>query len=156
MKVYRLVHAIEVERNLPFKPAPNLANRWNNEYSVAYTSDSLALAALEVLGGWGQYDSLDGYHIFAYTLGETDVETALVTNPGLDIHSKPNTKRFGDEWARSIRSLALRVPSVRIQIGFNYLINPHHAEFDGSKVERLGAFHWDNAIAELVSRAKNK
>ena len=150
MKAYRLVHERALERNEPFSPAPNLANRWNNDYPVAYTSDSLALAALEILGGWGQYDSLDGYQIFTYDLSKAEIEDALHTDPQLNIDSKPATKRFGDEWARSARSLSLRVPSVRLPFSWNYLINPHHSSFSEQKVEHLGPLQWDGAIAGLL------
>jgi RES domain-containing protein len=44
----------------------------------------------------------------------------------------PATQEIGDKWVDKKRSLILRVPSsaVPMGLGWNYLINPQHADFD--------------------------
>lgn len=154
MKTYRLVHEIELGRNHPFKPQPNRANRWNDAHPVTYTSECLALAALEILGGWSAYESISGYRIFTYTLSQAEVEDALQTYPDLDIHSREATKRFGDDWARTRRSHALLVPSLRLPLSLNYLINPLHGDFDEARIEEIEPLLWDRRIAELIRSTK--
>src|SRR5699024_3491448 len=149
-KGYRLGHECELERSEPCSPAPNLAYRWNNHCPVPCTSDCLALAPLEILGGWVRCNSLDGCPRFPYDLSQAEISDARRTNPQLYIHSKPATKRFGDEWARTARSLSLGVPSVRLPFSWNYLINPHHSSFSEQKIEHLGRLHWHGAIGGLL------
>lgn len=154
MKAYRLVHAFELAKNPPFRPNPNRLGRWAHDYPVAYASEHLALAALETLGYWAAYANLNWYSIFTYDLDESDIESAIDTNPKLDLHDKVATQRFGDEWLREERSLALAVPSIRLPYSKNILINPNHPRFDESKIEDLGELQWDEPISHLIENAQ--
>lgn len=154
MKAYRLVHAFELAKNPPFKPSPNRLGRWTHDYAAAYASEHLALAALEILCQWSAFADLNWYSILAFNLEEGDVETALDTDPRLDIRDKVATQRFGDEWIRTGRSLALRVPSVRLPYSNNFLINPDHRSFNETNIEQLGELHWDEPIGRLIAAAK--
>ena len=40
------------------------------------------------------------------------------------------SQSIGDRWLESARSAVLRVPSVVVPAESNYLLNPHHADFD--------------------------
>ncbi len=154
MKAYRLVHAFELAKNPPFKPNPNRFGRWAHDYPVAYASEHLALAALETLGYWAIHADLNWYSIFAYSLEKGDSESALETDPQLNIKDKIATQRFGDEWIRKQRTLALAVPSVRLPYSINILINANHPDFNPAKIEHLGELHWDEPISRLIETAK--
>jgi hypothetical protein len=41
----------------------------------------------------------------------------------------PTVQRAGDDWARSARQLALRVPTAVVRDEWNVLVNPLHARF---------------------------
>lgn len=48
------------------------------------------------------------------------------------------------------RSLALRMPSLRLPFSFNFLINPDHPEFSDSRIEALGPLVLDERIQALL------
>lgn len=154
MKAYRLVHAFELAKNPPFRPAPNRLGRWAHDYPVAYASEHLALAALETLGYWAVHTDLNWYSIFAYNLDENDIERLSEANQELNLKDKAATQRFGDEWIRTKRTLALMVPSARLPYSKNILINPNHPKFDEDAVEHLGELQWDEPISLLIKSAK--
>lgn len=155
MRVYRLVHDLALSKYPPFRPAFT-NNRWNTDRTVvAYASDSLALAAWEILTYWAFYDSLDGYRIFTYDLRPDDIE-ASVDKTQLNIRDRQSTQRFGDNWVLEQRSLALRVPSLRLPASFNYLINPQHPEFSDDSIEMLGPLVLDERIKALPDSATTK
>lgn len=154
MKVYRLVHDLALNRHPPFRPAL-INNRWNTDRTmVAYASDSLALAAWEILTYWSYYDSLEGYRVFTFELKAAESEVS--TDPAkLDIGDRKVTQRYGDTWALQQRSLALRVPSLRLPFSFNFLINPNHPAFSNSRIEALGPLVLDERIKALLASAKS-
>lgn len=154
MTIYRLVHDLYLRANPPFKPAPT-TNRWNTDRAaIAYASESLALAALEMLTYWGRYATLRGYQIYTYDLDEGQVEDQRRTHPDLDLRDRAATQRFGDTWATERRSLALRVPSVVLPHSDNYLVNPQHPSFDDSRVQHRGPFEFDARIQDLIDIAQ--
>jgi len=156
LKAYRLVHAFELAKNPPFKPSPNRLGRWAHDYPVAYASEHLALAAMETLGYWAVYANLNWYSIFAYDLEASDIETALDTDPDLDLQNKAVTQRFGDEWTRTERTLGLLVPSARLPYSKNILINPKHPSFNENRIENLGPLEWDAPIAQLIEATRTQ
>lgn len=54
-----------------------------------------------------------------------------------------STQRFGSAWARSRRSVALRVPSAVVPGEFNYLLNPEHPDFARLRVSAAEPFSFD-------------
>lgn len=125
--------------------------RWNLPGTrVVYCSESRALAALEALV---HVEDLED-------LGAVDLQATAILIPGAGIerplryppswrtypHSLA-TQRFGSAWARSRRSVALRMPSAVVPGEFNFLINPAHPDFTKLKFAPPEAFKFDPRLA---------
>jgi len=98
--------------------------RWNDfGVPMVYTSASPSLAILET----AVHTGLAAFGVRA--LLEIDVPDGLPTEDaaeGIDISNEDETQRLGGAWARSGRSLALRVPSRVVPVELNVLLNPRH------------------------------
>lgn len=121
---------------------------------MAYASDSVALAAMEVLTYWGRYATLVGYRLYGYILNEDEILDQETDQPGINPLDTSQTRAYGDQWVQQQRSVALRVPSVVLPASYNYLIQPNHPDFDEKRVVEHGEFTFDHRILELVARAK--
>jgi RES domain-containing protein len=124
--------------------------RWNSPGTpVAYASDSIALAALEVLAHLQSTAVLQSYSLATIRFPEELVET-------LDAGSLPKAwRRFptpaenqaiGYRWVAEGRSLELRVPSAIIPSAANFLINPMHPAFKRVIIERPERFAFDSRL----------
>ena len=121
--------------------------RWNSPGTrVAYASDSIALAALEVLAHLQSSAVLQSYSLATLRFPKSQIEV-------LDVGSLPKEwRRFpsplwnqatGDAWVAEGRSLVLRVPSALIPSASNFLINPEHPGFAQVVIERPQRFTFD-------------
>lgn len=148
---YRLAHTDSLMS--AFKPRGAPA-RWNSDGVVmVYTSAHLALAALEILNYWEEYSSLNGYFAYASHFDESLVQTATLERE--DALDKSKARAYGDHWIASRSSVVLRVPSVTIQTGMNYLLNSNHPDFyQAVKLEALGSFSFDARVTALLTQAK--
>jgi len=122
--------------------------RWNHKgVAVVYLSDTLSLAVLEQFIHLGR----EGLHIpFVYfTIEMPDhVSVSIIELDSLpkDWRQEPppnSTKDLGTKWAKSKSSALLRVPAVIIPIGFNYLVNITHPEFNALKISDPKPFTFD-------------
>jgi len=106
--------------------------RWNMlDVPMVYTCGTASLAVLEVRVHTGP----EGEGI-PYVLCRIKIPKNLIT--AVDSRSLPSdwrqnpppssTQILGAEWARSRKSVVLRVPSVIVPEDFNYLINPLHED----------------------------
>jgi len=143
-RICRRRHAAEAATG---EGARLFGGRWNSRgVRVVYASTSLALAAMET------FVNLEP------NLQPTDlvsIEGAIpdsVTIQTLDLKVLPSNwyqprrqslRRFGDEWARGGRSVALIVPSAAVRGESNLLLNPAHPQFDQIRFEKPIPFHFD-------------
>ena len=109
--------------------------RWGSAgVPVAYAAGSYSLALLETLVRMNKRRRLSTYYAVPATFDDELVEgleeEALPEN--WKAYPEPEeTRRLGDDWVASGRSLALSVPSVVVPRERNYLLNPRHPDFGG-------------------------
>jgi len=121
--------------------------RWNSVgVRVVNGSSSSALAVLEVLVHLENPAPLPAYSMVIGSVPDDSIEEydvrALPANWSTS-PVPPETQAIGDEWVRSGRSLALRVPSAVVPHATNLLINPEHPDFGRVSVESTDPFTFD-------------
>jgi len=141
VKPYRVADAFAGEGGRLF------GGRWNAVGTpMAYTAESKALAALEIL-----VHVDDDYMMDEYLCIPVRFDARLARN--LDLQSLPgnwretppacSTQRMGDAWVAENLSVVLKVPSVLIPGESNYLINPRHRNFSKLKIGAPEPFEFD-------------
>jgi RES domain-containing protein len=121
--------------------------RWNSPGTrVAYASDSIALAALEVLAHLQSTAVLEAYSLATIRFPEDRVE--VLEKASLPVRwrqfpTPPENQAIGDRWVAEGRSLILRVPSAIIPSASNVLINPSHPDFSKVVIGRPERFAFD-------------
>jgi RES domain-containing protein len=107
--------------------------RWNSRgVRVVYASTSLALAAVETFVNLEpnlrppDLVSIEGNIPEGVEVARLDPE---VLPPGWNASREESLRRFGDEWARERKAVALQVPSAAIAGEWNVLLNPTHPNF---------------------------
>lgn len=113
---------------------------------VIYTSESAALAALEVLVHLGRSRSLPEYVMSSCTFSESvvsEIDAARLPRDWRTFPAPQGLSILGDDWVRSGTSAVLRVPSAVIEVEHNYLLNPEHPDFRHIKISRGTRFELD-------------
>lgn len=116
--------------------AAAVGGRWNSVgRPVIYLSDSLALAQLEKRVHTPLRPPR-GMVAVEVTLPAAVLAAAATLSPpeGWDAENvdwsvgSTDSQRAGDDWLTGGETLLLRVPSVVVPVGWNYLLNPAHAD----------------------------
>jgi RES domain-containing protein len=121
--------------------------RWNSRgVRLVYASTSLALAAVEYFVNLEpslrpkDLVSIKGEIPEALEIGRLDPK-ALPAN--WHETRDESLRRYGDEWVRGARTVALLVPSAAIRGEWNALLNPAHADFSRVKFHAPEPFEFD-------------
>jgi RES domain-containing protein len=121
--------------------------RWNSAgIRIAYASDSMALAALEVLAHLQSTTVLQSYSLATIRFPESLIEVlepATLPKGWRRYPSPLENQAIGDRWIAEGKSLVLRVPSAIIPSAANFLVNPLHPEFGSAIIERPERFAFD-------------
>jgi RES domain-containing protein len=92
-----------------------------------YTSGSKALALLEILVHLDPIDAPPRWVAFRFDIAAEQIEKPEL--PSGWATQAGRTRRVGDAWLSSRRTLALAVPSVIVPEELNCLLNPLHPDF---------------------------
>ena len=121
--------------------------RWSpTGIPIAYSSESRALAVVEVLANAEERDRLFARE---WVLASAEVPPELIDKPARfpqnwrEYPHGRETQLLGAEWAKARRSVVLRVPSAVVPGEFNYLLNPAHPQFAKVKVGKPQPFSFD-------------
>jgi len=149
MIVYRIEREKYLEDALSGIGASIAGGRWNNERTaLVYTSDSRALASLEVAMHIDLSEDLPTDRFYVEIEIPDDIQIAEISNDDLPLgwDSKPpiqDTSNIGDAFVKQRETAVLKVPSSIIPPEFNYLINPNHPDTSKIKVIRSYPFNFD-------------
>ncbi len=103
--------------------------RWHTAgQPIVYTSQSLSLAALEILVHLKQTDDLQPFRAFVVEIPD-DMILVPRSYPTRWATDYKVSRAFGDSWLKAAEKVALRVPSVITPGEWNYLLNPVHPNF---------------------------
>jgi RES domain-containing protein len=112
--------------------------RWNSPgIAIVYTSESAALAALEMLVHLGRPSILHAYALIPCAFDEAVVsrlDRRRLPRNWRSYPARPDLQLIGNEWAKSGTSAVLEVPSAVIETDSNYLLNPQHHDFRAIRV----------------------
>lgn len=113
--------------------ARRFGGRWNSPRQRAvYASQSKALAALELLVHLETAERLPRLVAFSFEIDDPSIEhldRERLPRGWRSFRGVTATRRLGDEWLASRRTVALAIPSVVIPEEWNFLLNPAHPDF---------------------------
>ncbi len=147
MIVYRLCKG-QYKTDLSGKGAELYSGRWNSKgTAMLYTSQSQALALLEILAHVGKESMPEGYFMIAiYLPDDASMLAVALADLPKDWKAVPfanSTQRLGDQFIRDGHSLVLKVPSVFVPGDCNYLVSPKHEQMQGVTVISQDPFKLD-------------
>ncbi len=149
MLVYRIA-STKCIRDLSGEGARRFGGRWNKKgISALYTSENLALAALEILANTPVFSMPDLLSAIILQIPETSITEIKSAGLPSDWKKYPVPdilKEMGSEWLLSGESLVLKVPSVIIDMEYNYILNSHHLLIEKVKIMNVIPFSFDGRL----------
>ncbi len=125
--------------------------RWNSPGTrLLYASSSLSLATLEIFVSLNSEQLLSAYSFATLDLSDDlvlAVERFRKLPKNWDV-SPPTagTQTIGDEWAASMASVTLKVPSAVVPGESNYIFNVEHKMFTKVKLGKVHKFTFDRRL----------
>ena len=144
---WRIVKSSYAAQAFDGEGARVLGGRWNSPgHRVVYTSQSAALATLEILVHLGPSSALASWVLIACRIPEGVVrvaERASLPKHWRRFPAPHELQRIGNEWITSGASAVLEVPSAIIESEHNYLLNPEHKDFRKIEIQKPVPFSFD-------------
>jgi RES domain-containing protein len=151
LTAWRIIKRKHARQAFSGEGAAEFGGRWNNPGTLmVYTSQSQALAVLEMLVHLDSPDLLAQYVLLEVDFDESFVTTVeasdLPANWRAD-PAPPEVRAIGDDWILTGTSVVLRVPSALLPDEANFLLNPRHPDFTKLRIGKPQPFHLDPRLA---------
>jgi RES domain-containing protein len=127
------------------------SGRWHPQgYKISYTSESLALASLEVFVH-SQSTSIPLACVSAIVPDDLPI-LAVTDLPAnwQDVSAYPTLQKIGIDWLKAMEYPIMKVPSAVIPVEYNYLINPDHPALE-LQPEQILKFQFDRRMWKKIS-----
>lgn len=153
---YRLTQARYQETAFSGLGSMRANGRWHRAgLPIVYTAESPAMALLEVMVHVDRARLLTmefvelSCRFDEYLVESVSAYTGAAGLPGgWDAFPWPRAvQRIGETWFETGRSVVLAVPSAVVQPATNYLINPHHPDFEKLKISSPRPFEIDARLS---------
>lgn len=150
MRIFRLIRK-KYGIQLSGKGAALSGNRWNSKGTeLIYYADSRALAMAEVAVHLS-LSILPKDYVMVEIEIPTSVSIVSLTTDELppSWNSFPHlldTQKIGDDFVAERKSCVLKLPSAVVPGDFNFLINPHHADFASISIKGQEDFPFDSRL----------
>lgn len=150
IRACRLCRSKYARTALDGEGARRAGGRWGPPgVPIAYCSSTLSLCALECLVHFDVSEAPSDYVAVALEIPEPSVEVLPTTELPRDWRDTPPPRALralGREWADSLRSAVLRVPSAIVPDEANYLVNPRHPDVSRIRVAAPVPFRFDPGL----------
>jgi len=151
LTAWRLVHKRKVDEAFTCVGSRRYGGRWNYKgIGVVYVSDSLALAALEIIVHAASYQVLRDYVsikvVFPKALVVDINDIARLPNDWQADSPPTKLKETGKKWSKNQISAVLKVPSTIIPTECNYVLNPGHSDFKKVAIKQAAPFKFDQRL----------
>lgn len=146
MRIWRITSRKHIETVFSGVGGRYASGRWHPQgYKISYTSESLALASLEVFVH-SETTNIPLACISATIPDTTPILeiTDLPTN-WQDVSAYSVLQEIGRKWIRQMEYPVLKVPSAIIPVEYNYLINPEHPQLQ-LQPEQVLEFQFDRRM----------
>lgn len=147
LSAWRLVKRRFAKQAFDGEGARRFGGRWNSPGTrVVYCSESLSLAALELLVNIESSDALGAYTAIPITFPDAivrDLDVARLPRHWRDYPPPVELQALGDAWLASLETAVLRVPSVVVEQEHNVLVNPGHPDFSRITIGPAQPFAFD-------------
>ena len=154
MNVWRLTRPQYAATTLSGEGSARYPGRWNvRGVRVAYASETLSLALLEVLAHAENLDMLNQYVALQVTLPPDSLTTLTLDELPEDWQADPppeSTRALGHAWFSRKETLVLKVPSVLVPTEHNFVINPEHPDFSRAKTAEPVPLPFDARVLRVV------
>ena len=154
MNVWRLTRPQYAATALSGEGSARYPGRWNvRGVRVAYASETLSLALLEVLAHAENLDMLNQYVVLQVTLPSGNLTTLTPDELPKDWQADPppeSTRRLGHAWFIRKGTLVLKVPSVLVPTEHNFVINPEHPNLPKIAVAEPVPLPFDARVLRVV------
>ena len=148
ISIWRIDKARHAAESFSGEGAYAYGGRWNPQgVRVVYTSDSLALAALEKfvhLEGLAAAISFVSFRIdIPESVKVRHLEAGHLPKDWRQVPAPDATRLVGQNWVNKNETAILRVPSTIIPSEYDYLLNPLHPDFNSLKISKPSPFSFD-------------